>query len=175
MCRRTTAAGETYDGGGGVDTLSIHTSADFTGSTMQSLEVLSLASSVVFTSDQLDLATDTPTGHGLEPVGDGWGGCRPDHGECGDGAADGDLSGWEFPRPLRGMRCGIRAAGDQIVINGGGLGVALTLTGSSQHDAITGGTVGDTLTGGLGVDGSMRVGCGHAGCAGERLGGWRDL
>ena len=56
------AAGETYDGGGGVDTLEIHTSADFTGSTMQSLEVLSLASSVVFTSNQLDLATDTPTG-----------------------------------------------------------------------------------------------------------------
>ena len=65
------AAGETYDGGGGIDTLEIHTSADFTGSTMQSLEVLSLASSVVLTSNQLDLATDTPTGiaHDLSVTG----------------------------------------------------------------------------------------------------------
>ena len=42
--------------------------------------------------------------------------------------------------------------GDQIVINGGGLGMALTLTGSSSYDTITGGDAGNQIFGLAGND-----------------------
>ena len=134
------AAGETYDGGGGIDTLEIHTSADFTGSTMQSLEVLSLASSVVFTSNQLDLRPMTPAGiaHGLSVTG----GSDADLITVNvNGAVQPtvDLSGWVFTDTNDASEWDPVTDGDQIVINGGGLGMALTLTGSSSYDTITGG------------------------------------
>ena len=104
-----------------------------------------------------------------------------------------DLSGWVFPDTGDANEWDHLPDGDQIVINGGGLGVALTLTGSSSYDTITGGDAGnqifwpagnDLITGGSGSDpitGGLGVDVIHAGLGADTLvvsennGGWRDL
>ncbi|MEP2116676.1 beta strand repeat-containing protein, partial [Bauldia litoralis] len=143
-------AGETYDGGADTDTLSISGAADFTGSTITSIEKLAMGSSATFTSDQLGAGlsstlevtgtngnTDTVTVKVLAAAT--------------GGDLTVDLSGWTFVD----WSTGAASDDDLIVIDGSAVvddTKDLVLTGTSQFDTITGGAGEDTIDGGDGDD-----------------------
>ncbi|SDB13881.1 calcium-binding protein [Bauldia litoralis] len=137
-------AGETYDGGADTDTLSVSGTADFTGSTITSIEKLAMGSSATFTSDQLGAGLSST----LEVTGTN-GNTDTVTINVVDTALTVDLSGWTFVDWLP------VADSDLIVIDGSAIvddTKDQVLTGTSQNDTITGGAGADTLTGGLGVD-----------------------
>ncbi|HMN84564.1 MAG TPA: calcium-binding protein, partial [Bauldia sp.] len=143
-------AGETYDGGTGNDTLQVSGTADFTGSTITSIEKLKLGSSVTFTSDQLGAGiaadfevTGTDTHEDTVTI-------RVQAGATG-AALTVDLSLWTFAEwtvdPLTDR--------DRILIDASDVtnaAKATTLIGSTSWDIITGGAGDDTITAGAGVD-----------------------
>ncbi|MCB1489493.1 MAG: hypothetical protein KDJ88_18795, partial [Bauldia sp.] len=137
--------GETYNGGANTDTLQVTGDADFTGSTITSIEKLTLGSTATFTSDQLGAGLSSTLnvagtdGHLDKVIID-----------VVDTALTVDLSLWTFASTWLPA-----ADGDLIVINGAGITDDTkdqVLTGTSQVDLITGGAGDDMLYGGASDD-----------------------
>ncbi len=140
-------AGETYNGGNNTDTLKVTGAADFSTSTVTSIEALKLGSSATFGSNQLQssgglaaaLAVAGTAGNTdivdiiVKPT-----------------ALSVNLSAWTFVAGL--WTPG--ADNDRVVIDGSALtsGQNAQIVGTSQWDAINGGDGNDTLTGGPGND-----------------------
>jgi Ca2+-binding RTX toxin-like protein len=137
-----TVAGETYDGGLGTDTLQVTGSANFTGSTITSIDALTFAttgaSTVTLTSNQIGGTNLSPN---LAVTGDG----NANHIIVNMPGTSVDLSGWTFASWTNG-------------------GVdTITITGSAANDSITGSSQDDIINPGDGVGGGQVYNEIHAG------------
>src|SRR5581483_2239067 len=131
--------GETYDGGANTDTLELTGSADFTGTTLKSIEALTFSTAATatatFTSSQIGA---TGVSSGLTVTGDS----HVNNIVVNLDSASVDLSG----RTLNTWTAGT----DTVTING--TAATETITGSAQNDVITGGAGADIINGGGGDD-----------------------
>src|SRR5579885_1862810 len=132
-------SGETYNGGANTDTLELTGSADFTGTTLKSIEALTFSTAATatatFTSSQIGA---TGVSSGLTVTGDS----HVNNIVVNLDSASVDLSGWTLNTWTAGT--------DTVTING--TAATETITGSAQNDVITGGAGADIINGGGGDD-----------------------
>jgi Ca2+-binding RTX toxin-like protein len=130
------AAGESYDGGGGNDTLQIKATTDFTGiSTLDSIEVFILSQGVTATFDAAALTGDTIA---MSGTNDNLGESVIVNGTSSGEAID-----------LSNITVDIN---DIAGISVTGLGGDDTITGTNGNDTLVGGAGADVLAGGTGND-----------------------
>jgi hypothetical protein len=126
-----------YDGGTGSDSITLNNTVDISDSTvtLTSVEIIDLA-------DAASVSSDLVSGNSF--IIDGVNGTTNDLTVIVD-ATTVDLSGLAFTSDAS-------EATDNIVLDGSGNAVSITLTGSSILDNITGGTGSDTIVAGGGAD-----------------------